>query len=355
MNERNNKKVVGKMSQLFSMTSATMPRRFNMMKLTKTKLLASLILAILFSMTCAAEDGGNTGGGNNPTPTPLTVKDQTFTVSENADLEETLGIVAVASNPESKPLTYSITSNDNNLFKINATSGLLSLADEKSLDYEIKTSHTIMIEVSDGEMSSTATIILMVENVTIGDRYCGTGTETNPPVIDDDSSTPLDSFFAGGTGSATDPFVIPVKADCQGFTFDFDPNYTTTFPALHFAIDFVAGDYQLFIRQVEDLNRGDNADKEGESWEISGSHGGKSLFSAQGFLDLQRAPRERSVNSYSFVDEANGRGRLLITFTSDIAGVRSGTAAAEAEGSAAEGRGWYSKKGLRFEKAMPMP
>ncbi len=38
------------------MVSATMPRRFNMIKLTKTKLLASLVLAILFSITCGDTD-----------------------------------------------------------------------------------------------------------------------------------------------------------------------------------------------------------------------------------------------------------------------------------------------------------
>ncbi len=59
------------MSQLFSITSAIMPRRFNMIKLTKTKLSASLLLAILFSITCSSPTTGTGGddgdnGGNTP-------------------------------------------------------------------------------------------------------------------------------------------------------------------------------------------------------------------------------------------------------------------------------------------------
>ncbi len=213
---------------------------FMKMKIKLQKLLASLVLAILFSITCA-----DMGTADNPPPT-LTVTDQTFTVSENVDIAGRLATVAVASNPESKPLTYSITTNDNNLFEIDANSGTLRLADGKYLDYEVETSHTITIEVTDGEMSTTATIIFMVENVIKGDQLCGDSTDDAPIPVTTPNGNPL---FTGGTGVHNDPWVIPVKAGCEDLLFVFDPDITLDRHQLWFAIDLPVGHYAGYVTQ----------------------------------------------------------------------------------------------------------
>lgn len=88
---------------------------------------------------------------------------QTFTVAE--DIMDTTEIAAVlATDAEGSTLSFSITTNDNDLFEI-TTDGKLSLATSKVLDYETKTSHTITVEVTDGSLTVNNTITINVTDV----------------------------------------------------------------------------------------------------------------------------------------------------------------------------------------------
>ncbi len=91
------------------------------------------------------------------------IDDQFFTVSENIDDTEEIGTV-VATDEDGDALVFSITTNDNGLFEI-TEAGVLSLAQSKNLDYENGESHTITVQVDDGNETATADITITVTNV----------------------------------------------------------------------------------------------------------------------------------------------------------------------------------------------
>ncbi|CAM1343569.1 BspA family leucine-rich repeat surface protein [Tenacibaculum amylolyticum] len=93
---------------------------------------------------------------------------QTFSVAEDINDTTEIGTV-IATDAEGNTLSFSITTNDNDLFEI-SNDGKLSLASGKSLDYETTTSHTITVEVSDGSLTASNTITINVTDVndTIG-------------------------------------------------------------------------------------------------------------------------------------------------------------------------------------------
>ncbi|MEE9363631.1 MAG: cadherin domain-containing protein [Cellulophaga sp.] len=122
------------------------------------KLATAITLLIFFN--CGKDDEG-------PVNTAPSIKDQSFNFSEDLGPNNIIGKVA-ATDPEGTALTYSITAPAGSmtvaLFKI-STTGDLSLVEGKSLDYETATTHTVMVQVSDGDLSATATITVNVIDV----------------------------------------------------------------------------------------------------------------------------------------------------------------------------------------------
>ncbi|WP_418500869.1 BspA family leucine-rich repeat surface protein [Flagellimonas sp.] len=127
------------------------------MKNTFKKLgIALMAMALLWS--CGKDDG--------PTPvnnTAPVIAAQEFTVKEDITPADAIGTV-VASDADKDALTFSIKTNDNDLFAITAA-GALTLAQGKSLDFATKAQHAITVEVSDGEDSASATITIKVTSV----------------------------------------------------------------------------------------------------------------------------------------------------------------------------------------------
>ncbi len=126
---------------------------------------------------------------------PPSISDQSFTVSEAITPGSVIGRVT-ATDEEGDPLTLSISTNDNGLFAI-TTSGELSLAAGQSLDFEMATSHSITVQVSDGTNESSATITLNVMDVD----------ENTMPTIDPQSFTvaeDINDMTAIGTVMASD-------------------------------------------------------------------------------------------------------------------------------------------------------
>ena len=86
-------------------------------------------------------------------------------------------------------ITYSITAgNDAGLFSIHTSSGVLSIAGGKALDFESATSHSLTIQASDGTNSDTATITIAVTNI-----------NDNAPAIADTSATVAENTVAGSS------------------------------------------------------------------------------------------------------------------------------------------------------------
>lgn len=89
-----------------------------------------------------------------------TIDAQTFMVSENASDIEVIGTVT-AKDPNGDALTFSISEDTEGLFEM-TESGSLSLLAGKSLDFETAESHALMVAVSDGALSASATITIKV-------------------------------------------------------------------------------------------------------------------------------------------------------------------------------------------------
>ncbi len=121
------------------------------MKKTLLKLISLFIIIAIIS--CKKDDA--------PANIAPIVADQTFTVTENIASNTPFATVVATDENE---LTFTITTNSNDLFKINNT-GELSLVEGKNLDFETATTHIIAVEVSDGELSAKAIITINIDDV----------------------------------------------------------------------------------------------------------------------------------------------------------------------------------------------
>lgn len=89
-----------------------------------------------------------------------------FHVVENSANSTVLGSVAATDiDTASNSLTYSLSNDAGGRFTINSTTGEISVADNGQLDHESNASHTITVQVSDGELSSTRDYTVYVTNI----------------------------------------------------------------------------------------------------------------------------------------------------------------------------------------------
>ncbi len=125
------------------------------MKTVSTKLIfiSAILLAII---SCKNDD-------DQPTNTAPIIKAQSYNFSEDLGPNNVIGNV-LATDPEGTAISYSITANSNNLFEISAT-GDLSLVTGASLDYETAISHTLTVQVSDGDLTASAQITINVIDI----------------------------------------------------------------------------------------------------------------------------------------------------------------------------------------------
>ncbi len=122
-----------------------------------------------------------------------------FTIAENFTPGETIGALN-ATDPENDELTFSITSgNSDNLFELSENDLLLSASG--SLDFETATKYVLTIEVSDGELSASASVTVNVSDIA----------ENAAPVIEEEFFRITDYAKNGdevGTVTATDESAI---------------------------------------------------------------------------------------------------------------------------------------------------
>ncbi|EGF28967.1 protein containing Cadherin domains [Rhodopirellula baltica WH47] len=90
------------------------------------------------------------------------LNDATFIVAENAPVNGVVGTVT-ASDPDST-VTYSITAgNGADRFEINAANGQIKV--KNLLDFEIANAYSLTVQASDGTLTDTATVNIVVTNV----------------------------------------------------------------------------------------------------------------------------------------------------------------------------------------------
>ncbi|WP_417800288.1 cadherin domain-containing protein [Tenacibaculum sp.] len=199
------------------------------MKLFKKGILLGFIALQLIS--CSKDD--------EPQNTPPVIKAQSFTVAEDKAANTKIGVIT-ATDVNKDDLTFKITKNDNNLFAVNV-SGELSIAANKSLDYETQTKHEITVEVSDDKDKTSAVITINVTDVnenspiSIADQsFTVAENITNSDIIGTLNITDPDgdvSSFSIESGDATNLFVLSNTGELRlasGKTLDYETNTTHT-------------------------------------------------------------------------------------------------------------------------------
>ncbi len=108
----------------------------------------------------------NLTNGNDP---PTITSNQSFFIAENAPNTTTIGTVDAHDPDAGQSLSYSIIGgNSSGAVAINATTGMLSVADSSKLDYETTKSFTVTVKVTDSgvpALSVSAPVTVFVTNI----------------------------------------------------------------------------------------------------------------------------------------------------------------------------------------------
>jgi T5SS/PEP-CTERM-associated repeat protein len=112
-------------------------------------------------------------------------------VDEGAATGTQVGITAIATDPEGDQITYSLTDDAGGRFTIDATTGIVTVANGGLLDFESATSHTITVQASsNGDLISTREFTIHVDNL---------GEPPSTPVDIDEAGDRIDENAENGT------------------------------------------------------------------------------------------------------------------------------------------------------------
>ena len=89
----------------------------------------------------------------------------TNSVAENAANGALVGITAFSTDVDGGALIYSLTDDAGGRFTINASTGIVSVANGALLDFETAASHNIMVQISDGTLTNSQSFTIAVTNV----------------------------------------------------------------------------------------------------------------------------------------------------------------------------------------------
>jgi Ca2+-binding RTX toxin-like protein len=129
------------------------------------------------SSNAASADATFTIGVTNVAPSTPTDSDAAANVvSENAANGTVVHVTAQSADPHGGSVAYTLTDNAGGRFAINASTGIVTVANGSLLDFEAQTSHTITVRAGDtnGGQSTTQTFTIGVLNVA-GNTINGSG------------------------------------------------------------------------------------------------------------------------------------------------------------------------------------
>ncbi len=157
-------------------------------------------------LTIKVEDNENTDEGtirvdlinlNDNTPV---LQNAVFTISENAPNGTVAGaLTATDADAGLTPLTYTIESgNDDNIFTMNSSTGIITVVDNTNLDYETTNRYVLSVKVSDTLNESIASITIDITDET---GTCSEPKEINALPFSENSTT--ESGFSTVTNYGT--------------------------------------------------------------------------------------------------------------------------------------------------------
>ena len=133
---------------------------------------------------------------NDAPATPTDTDPAANTVAENSAAGTPVGLTVTAVDPDGPTLSYALTDNAGGRFAIDASTGVVRVANGALLDYETATSHSITVQASDGLLTSAASFTVQLTDV------------NEAPVVANQSFSVYTNAVAGalvGTVVATDP------------------------------------------------------------------------------------------------------------------------------------------------------
>jgi VCBS repeat-containing protein len=99
--------------------------------------------------------------------TPVDTNAAANSIAEGAAVNTPVGITAEAHDIVGFPITYSLTNSANGAFKINSTTGVVTVADPTKIDFETAPGHSysITVQATDGIFSSSQTFTIGVTDI----------------------------------------------------------------------------------------------------------------------------------------------------------------------------------------------
>jgi Ca2+-binding RTX toxin-like protein len=173
-------------------------------------------------------------------------------VSENAANGDVVGITALTADPDGDTITYSLADNAGGRFAIDASTGVVTVANASLLNYETATSHAIVLKASDGSRSTTSTVTIAIVD------------GNDPPAVPTDVNAAANSVgenagtgtTVGITASASDPdpgdWVNYSLADDAGGRFAIDADTGVVTVADGSLIDFETGASHSIVVRASD-------------------------------------------------------------------------------------------------------
>lgn len=249
----------------------------------KTHTYADGTTGYLISVSLTDEDGTHLNTGiigvtvNNVAPTtPADNNSDANEVTENATGDTLVGITAKSTDVGVlDTVTYSLSDDAGGRFAINATTGVVSVANGAVLDYEAATSHTITVEATDGEDATTQTFTINLLNVT--------ATISGTVFVDVNGNELFDGTETGING-------VTVELRNSDGTTLLDTNVTEMGGVYAFTVEDELGTYR--IREIQPTGVTDGA-------AILGSAAVDSVFSSN---EMQLTLAGLNVSDYDFTE-----------------------------------------------------
>lgn len=100
-----------------------------------------------------------------PTPPVFAASSYSFSIAENATVNQSVGVVSATDSDAGRAVTYSITSgNGGNVFVIDPASGQITL--NAGLDYETRSSYQLLVQAAEPSAAFNSTTVLVTIHVT---------------------------------------------------------------------------------------------------------------------------------------------------------------------------------------------
>lgn len=121
----------------------------------RQKIVSILALGLLLS-ACSGEDEKTEVDVVNKAPV---IQPQTFEISENSEQGVSLGTI-IASDPENEAIFFNLNTESSSAFRVNRTTGELTVGIPYELDFEARQSIVLDVFVNDGSLKANANITI---------------------------------------------------------------------------------------------------------------------------------------------------------------------------------------------------